>query len=147
MEYYKDNFGEDFPTWDNMDSSDNGIGKRTSHKHVDKHYHCLKSSVKKYRANGKPDGFETIECYSTPYHGSNIRDAMSGSYTKYPVGSKEQSLFFKVVIALGTFVDGPAHLYYFSPEIYEQHHMCTVDESVKEDWRKTYKALCDELGL
>ena len=143
---YDDIFGKEFQDSDNMDesySSHNGLGE----KYVDKHKHRYTTQVKKYGANGKQKGYETIDCYSTPYHSSRIRDAISGEYTKYVVGKKEEELFFRVAIATGKCTDGPVHLYYFSPEQYEQHHKCYVTDVVKVSWQKKYNAICDALGL
>lgn len=140
--YYEDTFGEEFMDNDNMDmsySSRNELG--------DKRKHQLTLPYKKYSANGKPKGWETIDCYSTPYHSSRIRDALSGEYTKYFVGKKEEELFFKVAISTGMSKEGPVHLYYFSPEQYEKHHKCSVSDFVKREWQKKYNAVCDELGL
>lgn len=144
--YYEDTFGKEFQDSDNMDesySSRNGFGE----KYVDKHKHRLVTSVKKYGANGKQKGYETIDCYSTSHHSSKIRDAISGEYTKYVVGKKEEELFFKVAVVTGKCADGPVHLYYFSPEQYEQHHRCVVSDSVKIAWQKKYNDICDALGL
>jgi hypothetical protein len=144
--YYEDTFGKEFMDNDNMDmsyGSRNELGERRT----DKHKHRLTTSIKKYGANGKPKGYETIDCYSTPYHSSKIRDAISGEYTKYTIGKKEEELFFKVVIAMGMSKDGPIHLYYFSPGQYEQHQRCTVSDAVKVAWQRKYNMVCDELGL
>jgi hypothetical protein len=145
--YYEDTFGLIFQDHDNMDFSDSGRKRSYGDNYADKHKHTFTLPFKKYGANGKPKGFETVDCYSTPYSNSKIRDAISGEYTKYTVGKKEESLFFKVVNATGSCRDGPIHLYYFSPDQYEQHNKCVVDEHVKTRWQKTYNETCDALGL
>ena len=142
--YYEDTFGLNFQDHDNMDCSESG---RKRSYFVDKHKHTFTLPIKKFGANGKPKGFETVDCYSTPYSNSKIRDAISGEHTKYVVGKIDEALFFKVINATGKYNDGPVHLYYFSPEQYEQHQKCVVDEDVKSRWQNTYNATCDALGL
>jgi len=141
--YYEDTFGLIFQDRDNMDFSDSGRKRGF----IDKHKHTFTLPIKKYGPNGKPKGFETVDCYSTPYANSKIRDAISGEYTKYVVGKIDESLFFKVINATGKCKEGPIHLYYFSPEQYEQHQKCEVDDYSKTRWQKTYNATCDALGL
>jgi hypothetical protein len=63
------------------------------------------------------------------------------------VGSKAQSLFFKVVVAKGEFSKGPIHLYYYTPEMYEKHQMCELSENVKENWRARQAVIREELNL
>lgn len=148
--YYDEIINDDFQDHDNLDTFEKKQGGKnnfSSYKHLDKHFHSLKFPCRKVKANGKLQLSETIECYSTPYSGSRIRDAMSGEYSKYFVGTYEESLFFKVVIAVGSSENGPVHLYYLSPEQYEQHHQTHVDAEVKADWQKTYVRVCDHLGL
>lgn len=144
--YYEDTFAKEFLDDENMNmsyGSRNELGERRG----DKHKHQLTLPFKKYGANGKAKGYETIICYSNPYHSSRVREAISGEYTKYFIGKKEEELFFKVAVATGMSKDGPVHLYYFSPEQYEKHHRCEVSGAVKVAWQKKYNAICDELGL
>jgi hypothetical protein len=60
--------------------------------------------------------FSTV--YGSGDTGSPIRNAMTGEYTKYIVGSKSEELFYKVCIALGFSKDGPITLFYGSRDEY-----------------------------
>jgi len=77
-----------------------------------------------------------IECYTSGDSGMNIRNAETGSYYKYKVGSKEEDLFFKVALATGELKtrNGSNVLFYDSPEQYEKHLMAEVDQEIKDNW-------------
>lgn len=143
MEFYDDAFAEDFLGV----SGAADRGRKTGFDYIDAHYHKMKTNVPKLNSKGKKRGYEFVECYSTPHTDSRIRDAVSGEYTRYVVGSKAQSLFFKVTVAKGESPKGPIHLYYYTPEMYEKHQKCVVSDSVKENWRARHEQVREELGL
>ena len=62
-----------------------------------------------------------VTVYGSGDSGSPIRNAMTGEYTKYIVGSKSEELFYKVCIALGLSKDGPITLFYGSQRECEGH--------------------------
>lgn len=57
-----------------------------------------------------------VTVYASGPTGSQIRNAISGEYTKYIVGSKSEELFYKVCVATGFNKDGPLTLFYGSHE-------------------------------
>jgi hypothetical protein len=84
-----------------------------------------------------------IECYTSGDSGMNIRNAETGSYYKYKVGSKEEDLFFKVALATGELKtrNGSNVLFYDSPEQYEKHFMLNVKQELKDVWINKKKML------
>jgi len=152
MEFYDDAFVEDFLGLGGSYANGGAAAaashsRKTGFETVDPHYHKMKTNVPKYNSKGVQKGYETVECYSTPHGDSRIRDAISGEYTRYVVGSKAQSLFFKVIVAMGESPRGPIHLYYYTPEMYERHQKCQISEESKENWRARQEQIREELGL
>jgi len=84
-----------------------------------------------------------IECYTSGDSGMNIRNAETGSYYKYKVGSKEEDLFFKVALATGELKTRNSSnvLFYDSPEQYEKHFMLNVKQELKDVWVNKKKML------
>ena len=81
-----------------------------------------------------------IGVYSSGQTGTTfIRNAETGEYTKYVVGSLNEDLFYKVRVATGEFPCGPITLFYNSPEHYEKHQYDVVDENMKYLWREKQK--------
>jgi len=67
--------------------------------------------------------------------GSRIRRAITGEVTQYIVGrKKDESNFFKVVVGSGQHSNGPIHLFYNSPEEYENHQFLVLDQDIKDRW-------------
>lgn len=64
-----------------------------------------------------------------------IRDAVSGQYTQYRVGSIDEDLFFSVCVATGEHGQEPVFLYFDSPEQYERVFMTVVQDESKARWR------------
>jgi hypothetical protein len=82
-----------------------------------------------------------IRVYSTKVNvGSQIRDAVSGRYTSYRVGSKDELLFFKSINVSGirTPTSEPAVLFFESPEQYERHMSTKLSVEQKERWQEKY---------
>lgn len=79
----------------------------------------------------------TIENYGSGSHGTRIRNAVTGVYYNFIVGSADEEIFFKVTDSTGR--NGrrePQMLYYDSPEQYENHHFTSVSPEVKQKWYK-----------
>ena len=75
-----------------------------------------------------------VEYYSSGQVGTKARHAISGDFTSYTIWKKEENKLFKVVIGNGTHVGGSVHLYYYSPEEYENHHFITLNPTTKSKW-------------
>ena len=126
---YDDNFNKAFQEHDLLESQ--SLDSKRSKKvfsHGDSHCHTVKRDYNKAGPDGKFRKTVTINMYSTGQVGSNIRDAITGEYLRDLVGSVEEYKYFKVVMATGEFKNGPLHLYYSSPEQYERHQYCELDE-------------------
>ena len=68
--------------------------------------------------------------------GSKIRDAVTGAkINHYKVGTKDEYLFFKVGIVTGEKgLRGNSLFFFDSPDQYEKHTKCLVDNSIKNKW-------------
>lgn len=83
-----------------------------------------------------------IEFYTSGDTGCNIRDAETGEYTSYKVGSLNEDLFFKVILATGECKsrNKSSTLFYSSPEAYMSHMHCELDTKLVEYWEEKYQA-------
>jgi hypothetical protein len=77
-----------------------------------------------------------VDCYASGDSGMKIRNAETGHYYKFKVGSKDEDLFFKIALASGELktTNGSNVLFYDSPEQYEKHLMTEVDQEIKDRW-------------
>jgi hypothetical protein len=145
----EDNFDKAFQDHDIIDDESFGSKrKKMPVMFVDKHHHTVKRSLinlnpGKDKHKRKKTLVKTYDLsfYSSGDTGSNIRDAVTGEYTKYIVGSTNQELFFKVIIATGESPNGPMTLFYASPEEYEQHQNCQVDQYVRDKWYNKFSKM------
>lgn len=106
-------------------------------KKLDRNYEKYKLVFNDIGPDGKYHKYITIENFGSGSYGSKIRNAVTGSYYNYIVGSSDEDLFFKVVEATGR--NGrkePLTLFYDSPEQYENQHFRTVSVSqeAKDLW-------------
>jgi len=72
-----------------------------------------------------------IGMYGSGGPGSPIRNAETGEYYKYKVGTMDEDLFFKTMISTGP---GNLTLFYDSPSQYERHQYVTLDDVIKTRW-------------
>jgi hypothetical protein len=77
-----------------------------------------------------------VEIYTSSGVGNHIRDAETGEYYPYVVGSADEDLFFSVILATGECKssNGSSTLFYLSPEKYMQHLNHTIPEHIIERW-------------
>lgn len=70
--------------------------------------------------------------------GSYIRDAETGEYYKYKVGSRDEDFFFKVILATGECKssNGFSTLFYISPHSYMKHLNVELDPSIIGKWEE-----------
>ena len=102
-------------------------------KRQDRGYNCI------YRKALKRDGTtynKKIEVYASSGSGNRIRDAETGQYLNYKVGSENEDLFFKVTLATGELTGSHSTLYYNSPQHYANHTLCNVNQQIASDWEK-----------
>jgi hypothetical protein len=106
-------------------------------KSIDRGYNKIWRNVYK---NGKLKK-TGIELYTTGCCGSNIRDAETGEYYKHIVGTADEDLYFKVILATGecNSKNGSSTLFYLSPKHYSDHFGVNsnrfTDEFIAE-WNK-----------
>jgi len=82
------------------------------------------------------------EVYSSGDPGSNIRDAETGEYYPYKVGSYDEDLFYSVILATGecNSKNGSSILFYKSPQHYMKHQKVELSLDKIRLWEmKNYK--------
>jgi len=104
-------------------------------KHQDRGYNVI------YRKALRKDGKQynkKIETYASSGTGNRIRDAETGEYLDYIVGSSDEDLFFKVILAKGECksLNRSYTLFYVSPQHYANHLLCTVDPQIASAWEE-----------
>jgi len=79
-----------------------------------------------------------IDIYTTSGVGNFIRDAETGEYYNNKVGSKDEDLFFKVILATGECKssNGSSTLFFSSPQHYASHMRCEVDPILISNWEQ-----------
>ncbi len=92
-----------------------------------------------YRMVQKKDGEfkrKKIDIYTSGDVGSRIRDAETGEYYPYLVGSKDEYIFFKVGLSTGECKssNGSNTLFYASPHHYMSHLHTTVSDNIISEW-------------
>ncbi len=112
-------------------------------KSLDKGYSKISRSSNRIDVKNKKN---KIEIYSSGDIGSNIRDAETGVYYADKVGSVDEYLFFKVVIATGecNSKNGSSTLFYLSPNHYMSHMNCDVDSKTISQWEEKKNARLKE---
>jgi hypothetical protein len=113
-------------------------------KNMDRGYNVI------YRKVEKKDGKirnKKIEIYTTSGFGSHIRDAETGEYFHYLVGSKDEDLFFKVGLSSGECksANGSNTLFYLSPQHYASHLHYSVDPVLVANWEQKRDARLAQL--
>jgi hypothetical protein len=89
-----------------------------------------------------------ISFYTTSLKpGMKIRNAVSGSFEPFFVGTKHEDLFFKVSLNTGELGQAPYsnHLYFNSPEEYETLFYTKLSDDIKHKWKATYSVALDNL--
>ncbi len=135
--YYEDSF---HPNEENAIASSNQKKELNNIKSFDSAYGYVyrnKSSGLSKVKNAR------VDCYTSGDLGTRIRNAETGQYYKYKVGSKDEDLFFKIALATGELktTNGSNVLFYDSPEQYEKHLMTEVDQEIKDRWVEKKKFL------
>lgn len=77
--------------------------------------------------------------YTNPTPNSFIKHAMSGMIQSvdgriFRVGTKDEDLFFGVILATGETSGGAPVLFYDNPEQYERHFFIKVPQNIKDRW-------------
>jgi hypothetical protein len=94
-----------------------------------------------YRKAVRRDGKrynKKIKVYTSNGTGSYIRDVETGQYSSNMVGSRDEDLFFKVILATSECQssNGFSTLFFISPQHYANYLQCEVDPEVVRNWEK-----------
>ena len=113
-------------------------------KQMDKGYNVINRNVT--RIDGRTKNTK-IEIYSSSGTGNSIRDAETGVYYKYLVGSRDEDLFFKVALATGecSSKNSSNTLFYMSPTHYMSHMKCEVSQEIIQTWEEKRTARLNEM--
>lgn len=92
-----------------------------------------------YRIVKKADGTfkrKRIPVYSSGCMGNHIRDAESGQFYHYRVGTCDEDLFFSTILATGecTSANGSSTLFYLSPQHCMNHLGVTISDNQIASW-------------
>ena len=148
-------YADDFyaPNYDEGEYAEKTSNKRKASefediKKEDKHYYKILHDTNQI-IDGKFHKKVYIEAYSSGDSGSRIRDAVTGEYTKYIVGSLDEDLFFKMRDCTGTMTlrNDSGSFFYLSPEQYERARYCNISGDIKERWNKKYIAAMKRMQL
>ena len=141
---YQEDYYNPVDSNDYDDQNEDDMFERS--KRQDKGYNTVYR--KALRKNGKTYQ-KKIEMYTSNGTGSLIRDAETGEYFDYKVGSKNEDLFFKVMLATGecTSANGSYTLFYASPQHYANHMLCAVDAELALAWERKRDARFAELKI
>ena len=79
-----------------------------------------------------------IKVYTSGGTGTRIRDVETGQYSSNMVGSRDEDLFFKVILATSECQssNGFSTLFFISPQHYANYLQCEVDPEVVRNWEK-----------
>lgn len=114
-----------------IDDVGGGMTALSKLKKLNRGYHTIKRRV---LINNKYKNLD-FGVYVSGGAGSSIRNAETGEYCKGRVGSKDESMFFKVSNSTGESSVGPLTLFYDSPSQYENHFGIVLNDDVKYSWR------------
>jgi len=140
--YQDDYFNlDDHNDYDNEPDVKNMLEKE---KMRDRGYNVIYRMVQ--RPNGKTYN-KKIKIYTTSGIGSHIRDVETGEYSSYLVGSKDENLFFKIILATGqcNSANSSSTLFFTSPQHYANYLHCEVDPGVVHKWEMKRDARLAEL--
>jgi (2Fe-2S) ferredoxin len=132
MEYYEDAYMLlDQNDYDDFNTENNHRKALDKVKALNRGYHTIKRKVNFSNGTSK---IMDIGVYGSGCHESPIRNAETGEYYKYKVGTFDEDLFFKVMICTGECQSGPLTLFYDSPQHYERHQYTDVDPDSIRNW-------------
>ena len=101
-------------------------------KHADSGYNVIWRMLEKNEVMKKTK----IGIYTSKSYGCHIRDAETGHYYTNCVGSSDEDLYFKVVLATGECKsrNNSSTMFYSSPRHYMSHMRCDLDPNQIAKW-------------
>lgn len=126
------------------DDNEDGLRMVSEQKRLDKGYNVVYRKAWRTRKNKRTGELEDkyvrekIELYSSDGFGSYIRDAETGEYFSNYVGTKDEDLFFKVLLATGECKskNDSKTFFFTSPQHYESRMNSEVDPELVNMWEK-----------
>ena len=116
----------------NQDDTDKNSAKIIDDiKILDRGYNEIYRKVKQHNERYKN---KKIVVYNSGDFGSQIRDAITGRYTKDLVGGANEDLYFTMILATGEVKNKHSVLYFDSPEQCERHLHQKLGEKIKDTW-------------
>jgi hypothetical protein len=97
-----------------------------------------KKHVRRY--NPATEKVSRVEFFPTSSnHNSPIKNAITGTHQGvggrlFRTGTREEDLFFSVILATGELGQNTTTLFYDSPEQYERHFFSKVSQGIKDKW-------------
>ena len=123
-----------YTTKDDISISESKLND-TIMKKLDKNYHSYKRSELVLDKKGKVVVKNYyVNIYSSGCIGSNIRDATTGIYHDFKVGSTDEYRFFSVADCTGTKSRSSIIFFYQSPRQYEIWHKLKLNDDVHSRW-------------
>ena len=120
---------------DDNSISESKINEEIIKKH-DKNYHIYRRTFTVEEKGRTIDKTFKLGLYASGNIGTNIRDAVTGAYYNYKVGSKDEDRFFSVVDCTGSNSKSPILYFYHSPSHYESVNKTNVNEDTHYRWNK-----------
>jgi hypothetical protein len=113
------------------------------------------SKAKKYVRRVNPDTKKSVRVEFFPTNtvpNTIIKHAMTGAFQGYDrrffrAGTKDEDLFFSVILATGELGQNAPTLFYDNPEQYEKHFFAKVPQKIKEKWEVKKNAAIFQLNL
>ena len=120
---------------DDNSISESKINEEIIKKH-DKNYHIYRRTVTVEEKGRTIDKTFKLGLYASGCIGTGIRDAVTGVYYNYKVGSKDEDRFFSVVDCTGSKSKASILYFYQSPSHYESVNKTTVNEDTHYRWNQ-----------
>ncbi len=120
---------------DDISISDSKINAEIIKQH-DKNYHIYRRSVTEEKKGKTINKLIKVGLYASNGFGSNIRDAVTGTYYNYKVGSKDENRFFSVVDCSGSKSNSSLLFFYQSPNHYESVNKTSLSEHTHFRWNQ-----------
>lgn len=142
MPYYYNNNDDS-----SLNTEDRLLESKRQLQRTDKHFHRLiRTKVDEKMTEKRDDGRTyyiktNVNVYGTGSVGTKIRNAVTGVKYSYLVGSKDQDLLYSVAICTGeNGLKEAIHLFYDSPEQYENHMFQNVNMDIKVNWHNNFNS-------
>ena len=120
---------------DNISINEYKINEEIIKKH-DKNYHVYRRDITLEEKGKNVNKILKLGLYSSVGVGSSIRDAVTGIYYNYKVGSKDEERFFSVVDCTGTKSKSSLLFFYQSPKHYESVYKTIINEDTHHRWHQ-----------